>query len=69
MIDEIYRDNGFYNTYGEICMLSDEYTVKENKRVHLLEAGIVDDSQVLLYLIKMPQHDKHGNIIGTNGIA
>lgn len=69
LIQSLYRDKGFKNTYGEICMLSDKHVLETKQINHYLEGGIVDDEQLLLYIIKMPEFDDNGNINGTYGIA
>jgi hypothetical protein len=69
LINRIYKDNGFKNTFGEISTLSDKYTEEVGETTSFIEAGYIDDEQVLFYVIKFPQYDKDGKFTGTNGIG
>lgn len=68
LIASLFRLKGVENTFGEICLLSDEYTKKHKKVCHFLEAGVVDGGEVLLYAVKTPQIEKD-EFVGTIGIA
>lgn len=68
LITDIYRNNNINNTFGEICGLTDDYTIQEGKMCHFFEAGVVDQEAILLYIIKIPQYE-NGKIKGTVGIG
>ena len=69
LIVDIYRDHGVENTFGEICNMSDDYIRGKDKPVHFLEAGVVDGTEVLLYVIKTPQYDSTGYFTGSVGVG
>jgi len=69
LIDTIFRQNGIQNTFGEICMLSDKHTQEKGVVTHFLEAGKVDHTDVLLYIIKIPKYNKDNEFIGTVGLG
>jgi len=69
LIKECFHDQDIKNTFGEICSLSDDYTKQEKRKCHFIEAGIIDDEEVLLYLIKIPQFDENKQFIGTLGLG
>lgn len=68
LIELIYKENGFKNTYEDICTLSDEYAKARKEPTHFLEAGYINEEQVLFYAIKYPKF-KDDVFIGSNGIA
>jgi len=69
LLSEVFKDHGTENTFGCICLKSDEYCMTTDKRTHFLEAGVIDENEYLLYSIKTPQFDKSKKFIGTIGIA
>lgn len=69
LIKECFINQNISNTLGDMCLLSDKYTASQQITSHFLEAGIIDDEEILLYLIKMPQFDKNKNFTGTIGIG
>ena len=68
LVKLIYRDAGIGNTFGEICTLSDDYTKKELRQCHFMEAGVVSGQEVLLYVVKTPLV-ADGTFKGTMGIG
>lgn len=69
LIDVIYRQRNIVNTFGKMCMTSDNYTAEKGMICHFLEAGVVAGDQVLLYVVKIPQFNSEGVYVGTVGIA
>ena len=69
LIVDLFRGYDIQNTFGEICNMSDDYIRDKTKPVHFLEAGIVEGTEVLLYVIKTPQFDSLGNFNGSVGIG
>ncbi len=69
LIKKIYTSNGIINTFEEICFVSDIYCASKRIPVHFLEAGKIDNDEILLYTIKTPQFNSEGEFIGTIGIA
>lgn len=69
LIEAIYRRNDVQNTFGRMCMDSDNYTKEHGEVCHFLEAGVVDGTQILLYVVKIPQFDEEGKCTGTVGSA
>jgi len=69
LIKKYYIDQNIQNTFGDICLLSDQYVVTQNTNCYFLEAGVIDGQEVLFYIIKAPQFDKDGQFIGTLGLG
>jgi len=69
VIREHYIDQGVYNSFGKVCRTSDEHAATFFEPKHYLEAGVIDDKEVLLYLIKKPQFDNQGNFTGLVGLS
>lgn len=68
LIKKYFLDYDIQNTFGETCLLSDEYVKDKKEIVHFMESGFVDGVKVLLYIIKIPKFQK-GKLIGTMGIG
>ncbi len=68
LIKSIYTDNNSQNTFAATCKVSDEYTSKKIESTHFLEAGIIEEEEVLIYNIKTPQFIGE-TFVGTIGIA
>jgi len=69
LIQSLFREHKVQNTFGEICMLSDDYTKCQKGITHFLEAGVVDGDEILLYTIKTPQFADDSTFVGTIGMA
>lgn len=68
LIKTIYLDRGLNNTFEKVCDGSDFYTKDTMKICHFFEAGVIDDEQMLLYVIKKPII-KDGKFAGLYGLA
>ena len=69
LVKKCFHDQDIKNTFGDICLLSDEHTKQQKRKCHFIEAGIVDDEELLLYLIKIPQFDKDNHFVGSIGMG
>lgn len=67
LIKAIYKDNGITNTFEDICYVSDNHTKETRNKCHFFEAGVLNNTQVLLYVIKVPLFvdDQFEGIIGA----
>jgi len=54
-------------TFGELCINSDECTLKANKSMRFDEFGLVQGEFLYLNVNKSPFFDEHGQVIGTIG--
>lgn len=69
LIKMSYFDHNLKNTFATLCKTSDEY-VKENKKIcHFLEAGVIEDKEILLYVMKSPLLDINGEYLGSVGMG
>ena len=69
LIKMSYFDHNLKNTFSTLCEVSDIF-VKENKRIcHFLEAGVIEDKEVLLYVMKSPILDINGEYLGSVGLG
>ncbi len=69
MVKQTYFDQGLTNTVLNLCEESDEYVKKTGEICHFIEVGVLDDTEVLLYVVKVPQYDEHHNFLGTVGMG
>jgi len=67
LIKDIYTDSGITNTFQDICYVSDEHVKKTRNKTHFFEAGILHNSQLLLYVVKVPlfEEGKFDGILGA----
>ncbi len=68
LIDTLYLSKHLVNTFEKICLVSDAYCSEHKTSVHFLEAGKIDEEEILLYIVKTPQF-ADGEFIGTIGMA
>lgn len=69
LIKMSYFDHNLKNTFANLCKLSDDY-IKETKRIcHFLEAGVIEDKEVLLYVMKSPLFNNKNEYIGSVGMG
>jgi hypothetical protein len=69
LIKMSYFDHNLKNTFATICETSDNF-VKENKRIcHFLEAGVIEDEEILLYIMKNPIFNKDEEYLGSIGMG
>lgn len=69
LIDSLYTSNIGSNTFQKVCPISDDYCSGQKEPIHFLEAGRIDEEEVLLYVIKTPQFTNTDEFIGTIGMA
>lgn len=69
LIKTMFDDRGMVNTFSQVCSLSDKYVSCSSVPVHFLEAGKVNNDEVLLYTVKTPQFTSENEYIGTIGMA
>jgi hypothetical protein len=60
---------GHTHTFGEICVGSDDITYGLNTLTHYWELGSINGTPLLLHVVKRPQYDEAGRVIGINGLA
>lgn len=54
--------------FSNICSISDDFVKNRGTICHFMEAAVVNNEQLLLYIIKIPIIE-NGEFKGTNGIA
>jgi hypothetical protein len=69
LIKMSYFDHNLKNTFANICKASDDFVEKNNRSCHFLEAGIIEDREVLLYIMKSPLLNNKGEYIGSIGMG
>jgi len=69
LINTLYISKHVTNTFENICLISDVYCSEHTTPIHFLEAGKIEDEEILLYIVKTPQFTVDGEFIGTIGMA
>jgi hypothetical protein len=69
LLIETYSDRDIQNTFSDICLLSDNYTMDKSNSCHFFESGVVAGDLVLLYVVKIPQYSEDGKFSGTLGVG
>lgn len=69
LITELYTNKGLQNSFGKMCMNSDEFARKNGGVCRFFGAGVVEGEQILLDVYKEPQYGDSGEFIGTIGSA
>jgi len=68
LINYSFHSKNIQNTFGQICVESDNYTRDKKIPCHFIEAGKVDDECVLLYIVKIPRYINN-EYVGTLGMG
>ncbi len=64
---ESHPQNPTWHTFGELCIDSDQVTLKENRPMTFLEHGYIKGRYTYLDVRKAPLYDKNGTLIGVVG--
>lgn len=69
LISEFITRTGMENTFGEMCISTDEYALIKNKLCRFWEVGYVNNKILILDVRKQPLLDENNKIKGTRGWA
>lgn len=64
-----FPDNPNWHTFGQICVNSDEVTLKANKPMNFIEHGYIKGVYTYLDVHKAPLYNENGTLIGVVGTA
>lgn len=69
LIKEFTERTGKSNSFGELCVSSDQYTVNAGKSCRFWELGYIGNRILILDVTKKPKYSAAGKLIGTRGWA
>lgn len=69
LVTEFIVRTGLENTFGNMCVTTDEYTLKKNAPCRFWELGYIGNKIFILDITKQPLVNKEGVVVGTRSWA
>ena len=69
LIPEFIKRTGLENTFGNMCVTTDQYTLDKGKTCRFWELGYIGGKIFILDVTKQPLYDTNNNLIGTRSWA